>query len=141
MLSVRARVVRSFTTKHWATQSLWTTPPASSNSELLTVLWGFVQLTRDSTIPFGKGMRHTMGCAPVGLGGGRAALGCGGNVIGVAVGPGSTMTPHIYPEAYALTAVRAYATLWDAPLWGWGRADTAVDGDRKSVYSCMIVQL
>ena len=35
MLSVLARVVRSFTTKHWATQSLWTTPPANSNSDLL----------------------------------------------------------------------------------------------------------
>ena len=99
MLSVRARVVRSFTTKHWATQSLWTTPPANSNSELLTVPCGFVQLTRDSTMSFGKGMRQNMWCYPVGLGEGRVALGCGGNFRGVAVGPGSTMPPHMYPEA------------------------------------------
>ena len=99
MLSVRARVVSSFTTKHWATQSLLTTPPTSSNSELLTVPCGFVQLTSDSTMFFGKGMRHTMGCAPVGLGEGRTALGCGGNVLGVAVGPRSTTPLHIYPEA------------------------------------------
>ena len=99
VLSVRARVVRSFTTKHWDTQSLWTKPPASSTSELLTVTCGFVQLTSDSTMSFGKGMRHTMGCAPVGLGEGRASLGCGGNVRGVAVGPGSTMPLHMYTEA------------------------------------------
>ena len=99
VLSVRARVVRSFTTKHWATQSLCTTPPANSNSELLTVPCGFVQLTRDSTMSFGKGMLHTMGCAPAGLGEGRAALGCGGNFRGVAVGPGSPTPPHMYPEA------------------------------------------
>ena len=99
VLSIRARVVRYFMTKHWATQSLWNTPPASSNSELLTVPCGFVQLTRDSMMSFGKGMRHTMGCAPVGLGEGRAALGCGGNVRGVAVGPGSTTPPHMYTEA------------------------------------------
>ena len=99
MLSVRARVVCSFTTKHWATQSLWTTPPANSNSELLTVPCGFVQLFRDSSMSFGKGMRHNMGFAPMGLGKGRSALGCGGNFRGVAVGPGSTTPPQIYPEA------------------------------------------
>ena len=98
MLSVRARVVCSFTTKHWDTQSLWTTPPANSNSELLTVPCGFVQLTRGSTMSFGKGMRHTMGCAPVGLGEGRAALGCGRNSRGVAVDSGSTTPPHMYLE-------------------------------------------
>ena len=70
-----------------------------TDSELLTVPCGFVQLTRESTMSFGKGMRHTMGCAPVGLGEGRVELGCGGNVLGVAVGPGSTTAPHIYPEA------------------------------------------
>ena len=90
VLSVRAMVVRYFTTKHWATQSLWNTPPAHSNSESLTVPCGFFQLTRDSTMSFGKGMRHTIECSPVGLGEGRAELGCGGNVRGVAVGPGST---------------------------------------------------
>ena len=99
MLSVRARVVRSFTKKHWASQSLWTTPPANYNSELLTFPCGFVQLTSYSTMSFGKGMRHTMGCAPVGVGEGRAALGCGGNSRGMAVGPGSTTPPHMYPEA------------------------------------------
>ena len=64
VLSARARVVCSFTTKHWATQSLWTTPPASYNSELLTVSCVFFQLTNDSTMSFGKGMR------PCGVGGG-----------------------------------------------------------------------
>ena len=99
VLSVRDKLVRSFTTKHWATQSMWTMPPANSNSELLTVPCGFVQLTRDFTMSFGKGIRHTMGCAPLGLWGGRAALGCGGNSQGMAVGPGSTTPPHMYPEA------------------------------------------
>ena len=99
VLTVRARVVRSFTTKHWATQSLWTTPPASSNSEMLNVPCGFVQLTSDSTMSFGKDMRDTMGCTPVGLGEGRAALGYGGSVCGVVVGPVSTTPPYMYPEA------------------------------------------
>ena len=99
MLSVHAKVVRSFTIKYWSTQSLWTTPPANSNSELLTAPCGFVQLTRDSIMSFGKGMPHTIRCAPVGLGEGRAALGCGGNFRGVVVGPGSTTPPHMYPEA------------------------------------------
>ena len=99
VLSVRDKVVRSFTTKQLATQSLWTTPPANSNSELLTVPCGFVQLTRDSTMPFGKGIRHTMWCAHVGLGEGRAALVCGGNYRGMSVVPGSTTPPFMYPEA------------------------------------------
>ena len=99
MLSVRDKVVRSFTTKHWATQSLWTMPPANYNSELLTVPCGFFQLTRDSTMSFGKGIQHTMVCAPVGLGECLAALGCGGNSRGMAVGPGITKPPHMYPEA------------------------------------------
>ena len=99
MLLVRDKVVRSFTKKHWATQSLWTTPPANSNSELLTVPCGFFQLTRDSTMFFGKGICHTLGCAPLGLGEGRAALGCGGNYRGMAFGPGSTTPPHMYSES------------------------------------------
>ena len=99
VLSVRNKVVRSFTTKHWATQSLWTTTPANSNSELLTVPCRFVQLTKDSTMSFGKGIRQTMGCAPLGLGEVRAALGCGGNYQGMVVGPGSTTPPHMYLEA------------------------------------------
>ena len=99
VLSVRARVVCYFTTKHWATQSLWTTPPDNSNSELLTVSSGVVQLTRDSSMSFGKGMRHTMGCAPVGLGEGRVALVYGLNFRGVEVGPCCTTPLHMYPEA------------------------------------------
>ena len=61
MMSVRYNTVRSVSTKHIATQSLWMMPPASSNYELLTVPCGFVQLTRESTISFGKGVHHTMG--------------------------------------------------------------------------------
>ena len=99
VLLVRYKVVCSFATKHWATQSLWTTPPASSNSELLTVPCGFVQLTRESMMSLGKGIRHTIGCAPLGFGEGRAALGCGGNSRGMAVGTGSTRPLHMYPEA------------------------------------------
>ena len=72
VLSVHAKVVRSFTIKYWSTQSMWTMPPANSNSELLTIPCGFVQLTRDFTMSFGKGIRHTMGCAPLGLWGGGA---------------------------------------------------------------------
>ena len=99
VLSVHAKVVCSFTIKYWATQSLWTTPPANSNSELLTVPCGFFQLTRDSTMSFGKGICHTMGCAPLGLGEGHEVLGCGGIYQGLAVGPGSTTPLHMYPEA------------------------------------------
>ena len=99
VLSVRDNVVRSVTTKHCYTQSLCTTPPASSNSELLTVPCEFFQLTRESTMSLGKDIRHTMGCAPLGFGEGRAALGCGGNFRGMAVGPGSTTPPHMYPDA------------------------------------------
>ena len=99
VLSVRNKVVCSFTTKHWATQSLWTTPPDNSNSELLTVPCEFVQLPRESTMSFGKGISHTMGCAPLGFGEVRAALGCGGNSQDMAVGPGNTTPPHMYPEA------------------------------------------
>ena len=99
MLLVRDNMVRYFTTKHWATQSLWTTPPANSNSDLLTFPSGFVQLTRESTMSFGKDIHHTIGYAPLGFGEGRAALGCVGSYQGMAVGPGSTTPPHMYPEA------------------------------------------
>ena len=99
MFSVRDKVVRFFTTNNWATQSLCTKPPANYNSELLTVPCGFFQLTRDSTMSFGKGICHTMGCAPLGLGEGHEVLGCGGIYQGLAVGPGSTTPLHMYPEA------------------------------------------
>ena len=99
MFLVRDKVVRSFNTKHQDTHSLWTTPPTDSNSELLTVPCGFVQLTRESNMSFGKGIRHTMGCDPLGFGEGRAALGCGGNSRCMAVGPRRTTPLHMYPEA------------------------------------------
>ena len=98
MLSVQDNVVLSVTKKNYATQSLWTTPPAISNSELLTAPCGFVQLTREYIMSLGKGIRHTMRCALLGFGDGCAALGCGGNLLGMAVGPGSTTPPHMYPE-------------------------------------------
>ena len=98
-LSVQDNVVRSVTTKHCATQSLWNTPPASSNSELLTVPRGFVQPTREYTISLGIGIRHTMVCALLGFGDGRAALGCGKNLQGIEVGPVITTPSHMYPEA------------------------------------------
>ena len=99
VLSVRENVVRSVTTKYCATQSLCTTPPASSNSELLTVPCGFVQLTRESTISLGKGIYRTMGCAPLEFGEGCAALGCGSNFRGMDGGPGSTTLSHMYLDA------------------------------------------
>ena len=79
--------------------ALWTTAPASYNYELLTVPCAFVQLTRESTMSLGKGIHHTMGCAPLGFGDGRAALDYGGKLQGMEVGPGSTTPLHMYPEA------------------------------------------
>ena len=99
MLSVRDKMIRSFTTNHLATQLLWTTPPANSNSELLTVPYGFVQLNRDLLCPLGKAYATLWGVPPLGFGEGRAALVCGGNSRGMAIGTGSTTPPHMYPEA------------------------------------------
>ena len=47
----------------------------------------------------GKGIRHTMGCAPLMFEEDCAALGCCNNFRDMAVGPGSTTPPHIYIEA------------------------------------------
>ena len=59
------------------THTVWIIPPVSSNSELLTVPCGIVQLTRDSTTSFGKGALHNTMRSSVGFGDGCSALGCG----------------------------------------------------------------
>ena len=130
VLSMRNKVARSFTTKHWTTQSLWTTPPASSNLELLTVPCGFVQLTRVSTISFWKVTHHTMDCAPLEFGEGHESLGCGGNYRGIAVGPGNTTTPFMYLGAsWQPSTVSRRGTISYMPV---GRLATASDNHLKS---------